>query len=352
MTGNCQVRCGAGENSEITSKNYLSLFGQIPDFDKVIAFVRSMGMSLNVIVQNLAQLKARYEKTWEVITGNCDSLLFLGGKEESTLKSISETLGKETIDIHGYNHTKGRNSSTSENNSLLGRELMQVNEIATMPITDCILIIRSHNPFYCKKYPLEQHPNYQFLADSAKTDEEKEERTFKVSSIHAISVKELQKKEENVVDTNINNNSDVQIEDNISSDNELDSIKEIVLDDINNVSTSIADILKLLSSTKIKSYGEEKLSNENVEYGKVEMSFDSLDFGSPIRKEITYEADTSSLNGEDVEITDIVQYDIPDETTEIVEDISLDSIETVVISTSETVSDGYSDVDYEDEFNF
>ena len=72
--------------------------GQIPDFDKVIAFVRSMGMSLNVIIQNMAQLKAKYEKTWEVITGNCDSLLFLGGKEESTLKSISETLGKETIE--------------------------------------------------------------------------------------------------------------------------------------------------------------------------------------------------------------------------------------------------------------
>lgn len=102
-----------------------------------------MGMSLNVIIQNLAQLKARYEKTWEVITGNCDSTIFLGGKEETTLKSISEQLGKETIDVKGQNRTKGKQSSTSENNSILGRELMQQNELATMPISDCIVMIRS-----------------------------------------------------------------------------------------------------------------------------------------------------------------------------------------------------------------
>lgn len=165
--------------------------GQIPDFDKVIAFVRSMGMSLNVIVQNLAQLKARYEKTWEVITGNCDSLLFLGGKEESTLKYISEALGKETIDITGRNRTKGnggKNSSTSENNSIIGRELMQQNELSTMPISDCILMMRSHNPFYCRKYPIEKHPNYQFLADLDNAN------AFDVASVHSVTLSELQEK--------------------------------------------------------------------------------------------------------------------------------------------------------------
>ena len=161
--------------------------GQIPDFDQVIAFVRSMGMSLNVIIQNLAQLKAKYEKTWEVITGNCDTLLFLGGQEESTLKYMSEGLGKETIDITGHNRTKGgKQSSTSENNSIIGRELMQPNEIATMPISDCILRIRSHNPFYCHKYPIENHPNYQFLEDADKAN------AFDVKTIKAVSIAEFE----------------------------------------------------------------------------------------------------------------------------------------------------------------
>lgn len=170
------VRCIMDEFSNI---------GQIPDFDKVIAFVRSMGMSLNVIIQNLAQLKARYEKTWEVITGNCDSLLFLGGKEESTLKYISEALGKETIDVQGFNRTKGRQSSTAENNSIMGRELMQPNEISTMPISDCILMIRSHNPFYCTKYPIEKHPNYQFLEDYDKAN------AFDIRTVLSVTLKEF-----------------------------------------------------------------------------------------------------------------------------------------------------------------
>ena len=180
------VRCIMDEFSNI---------GQIPEFEKVIAYVRSMGMSLNVIVQNLAQLKAKYEKTWEVITGNCDSLLFLGGKEDGTLKYISEALGKETIDVQGFNRTKGKQSSTSENNSILGRELMQPNEIATMPISDCILMVRSHNPFYCTKYPIEQHPNYKFLADYDKAN------AFDVRSVHAVSIEEFKASVAKKVDT-------------------------------------------------------------------------------------------------------------------------------------------------------
>ena len=173
----CHVRCIMDEFANI---------GQIPDFDKVIAFVRSMGMSLNVIIQNLAQLKARYEKTWEVITGNCDSTIFLGGKEETTLKSISEQLGKETIDVKGQNRTKGKQSSTSENNSILGRELMQQNELATMPISDCIVMVRSHNPFYVQKYPAFDHPNFRFtgLAD--------DENRADIRQIHSVTVAEFE----------------------------------------------------------------------------------------------------------------------------------------------------------------
>lgn len=168
------VRCITDEFANI---------GLIPEFEKVIAFVRSMGISLNVIVQNQAQIKSLYEKTWEVITGNCDTTLFLGGKEESTLKSISESLGKETIDIKGYNRTKGKQSSTSENNQIIGRELMQSNEISTMPIDECIVMIRSHNPFYSKKYPLEEHPNYKMLTWGSES--------YDVTQIKSIKAKDL-----------------------------------------------------------------------------------------------------------------------------------------------------------------
>ena len=97
---------------------------QIPDFESVIAFVRSMNMSLNVIVQTLSLFKSKYEKTWEGIIGCCSTLLFIGGNEDTTKKYISENLGKETIDVKSSNKTKGKQSSTSENNSILGRELL------------------------------------------------------------------------------------------------------------------------------------------------------------------------------------------------------------------------------------
>lgn len=165
--------------------------GEVPNFDKVIAYVRSLGVSLNVILQAQSQLKSRYEKTWETIIGCCDTFLFLGGQEESTLKSISERLGKETIDIKGSNRTRGKQSSTSENNSIQGRELLQVNELQKMDITKCIILMRSHNPFFATKYGIETHPNYSFLANAAKTEEEKKARTFDVSTIHAVTLEEL-----------------------------------------------------------------------------------------------------------------------------------------------------------------
>lgn len=241
--------------------------GQIPDFDKVIAFVRSMGMSLNVIIQNLAQLKSRYEKTWEVITGNCDSLLFLGGKEESTLKSISESLGKETIDIRGHNRTKGRQSSTSENNSIMGRELMQQNELQTMPISDCILMIRSHNPFYCTKYPLQDHPNYKLLADGNKS------RTFHVESIHAITIDELQAQADNTsVDTNINA-PDTATDDDAKARNDIEVA-------FTSVPTTFEDVLDLFEDADDASVVEIFAAESEPEYGRPS-PLDSYDLGSP-----------------------------------------------------------------------
>jgi type IV secretion system protein VirD4 len=160
--------------------------GQIPEFEKVIAFVRSMGMSLNVIIQNLAQLKARYEKTWEVITGNCDTVIFLGGKEESTLKYVSESLGKETIDIETKNRTKGDKSySTSESNSIIGRELMTASELSTMSIGNCIVMMRAENPFYCTKFPIEKHKNFKFTEDFDKNN------AYYVSEIKVVTLEEF-----------------------------------------------------------------------------------------------------------------------------------------------------------------
>ena len=349
---------------------------QIPDFEKVIAFVRSMGMSIDIIIQNLAQLKAKYEKHFEVITGNCDSLLFLGGKEESTLKSISEQLGKETIDIVGKNRTKARQSSTSENNSIVGRELMQPNEISTMPISDCILLIRSHNPFYCKKYPLEKHPNYGFLAAAAETAEEFEERSFQISSIHAISVKELNKSK---VDTNSNDGSEVvatssngvteSVDTNINVP-EFGSITETVLVDNNGSISPDTDILTVFENTPITVYGEEMLTDENVEYGQITFDFESVDLGESIKgkEEISYDGqeqvtpDIVNSDGsieesaqEDTSTTVESEYEVPEVTASTIENLTADEIEEAYISTSENspLSDEVLDLDdvETDEFN-
>lgn len=143
--------------------------GTIPKFDELLATMRKFEISANIIIQNLAQLKKMYDKSWEIITGNCDSLLFLGGQEASTLEAISKTLGKETIDVVSYNQTKSRRSpSTSVNNSIMGRELMTPDELKVMKDNECVLIVRKKHPFFCHKFDIEQHQNYQYLEDSDK----------------------------------------------------------------------------------------------------------------------------------------------------------------------------------------
>lgn len=143
--------------------------GTIPDFDKLLATMRSMEISANIIIQNLAQLKKMYDKSWEILTGNCDSLLFLGGQEASTLEAISKSLGKETIDVVSQNRTRSHKSpSTSENNSILGRELMTTDELKVMKPNECVLIVRAIYPFFCHKFDIEKHQNYKYLEDSNK----------------------------------------------------------------------------------------------------------------------------------------------------------------------------------------
>ncbi len=142
--------------------------GTIPRFEELLATMRSMEISANVIIQNLSQLKKMYKDSWANVLGHCDSLLFLGGQEPTTLEHVSKTLGKETIDTRSRNRTKGKNGSTSENDGILGRELMTVDELKVMKDNECILFVRGLYPFFCDKFVIEKHPNYKLLEDSDK----------------------------------------------------------------------------------------------------------------------------------------------------------------------------------------
>ena len=122
--GNYHARCGAGEKPEVeTPEAYLSLFGQIPNFDKLIATIRSREISASIILQSQSQLKTIYKDAADTIVGNCDSTLFLGGKEKSTLKEISELLGKETIDLYNQSENRGSQVSHGLSYQKLGKDV-------------------------------------------------------------------------------------------------------------------------------------------------------------------------------------------------------------------------------------
>ena len=143
--------------------------GQVPGLEKLVAVIRSREVSLVLLYQQLAQCKAIYDKNAETILGNMDSVIFLGGREASTIKEISENwLGKSTISMQTDGRTRGQSESYSQNTQRLGRELMTPSELATMPGDRCILQLRGLPPFYSRKYDLKQHPNYKFTAEADK----------------------------------------------------------------------------------------------------------------------------------------------------------------------------------------
>ena len=168
VTGNCHARCGVGENLVIISKDYLSLFGEIPQFEKLIATIRSREISASIILQAKSQLKAIYKDNADTIEGNCDTMLFLGGKEKSTLKEISELLGKETIDSLSQSENRGAQTSHGLSYQKLGKELMTQDEIAVMDGGKCILQLRGVRPFFSDKFDITKHPRYQYLSDADK----------------------------------------------------------------------------------------------------------------------------------------------------------------------------------------
>ena len=143
--------------------------GQVPQLEKICAVIRSREVSLTLFYQQLAQCKAIYDKHAETILGNMDSVVFLGGREASTIKEISENwLGKATISMQTDSRSRGQSESYSQNNQRLGRELMTPSELATMPGDKCILQLRGLPPFFSPKYDLKQHPNYKYTAEADK----------------------------------------------------------------------------------------------------------------------------------------------------------------------------------------
>ena len=136
------------------------------DFEKILSTMRSRNVSVSIILQNLAQLKALFEKQWESIVGNCDEFLYLGGNEQSTHKYVSELLGKETIDTNSYGKSTGHSGSYSTNYQIVGRELLTPDEVRMLDNSDCILFIRGERPIIDKKYDILKHPRINLTPDA------------------------------------------------------------------------------------------------------------------------------------------------------------------------------------------
>jgi type IV secretion system protein VirD4 len=150
------VRCLIDEAANI---------GQIPKLEKLMATIRSREISACLVLQAQSQLKALYKDNADTIIGNCDSMIFLGGKEKTTLKDLSETLGKETIDMFNTSDTRGAQRSYGLNYQKLGKELMSMDELAVMDGGKCILQLRGVRPFFSEKYDITKHPQYKYLSD-------------------------------------------------------------------------------------------------------------------------------------------------------------------------------------------
>lgn len=171
------------------------------DFDKILSVMRSRGVSVSIILQNLAQLKALFEKQWESIVGNCDEFLYLGGNEQSTHKYVSELLGKETIDTNTYGKSSGRSGNYSTNYQISGRELLTPDEVRMLDNQYAILFIRGERPVMDFKYDILKHPNVALTTDGKASAYKHGEVTVKHSSISVLSLNPNELPEENYGET-------------------------------------------------------------------------------------------------------------------------------------------------------
>ena len=184
------------------------------DFDKILSVMRSRSVSVSIILQNLAQLKALFEKQWESIVGNCDEFLYLGGNEQSTHKYVSELLGKATIDTNTYGKSEGRSGSYSTNYQISGRELLTPDEVRMLDNQYAILFIRGERPVLDFKYDILKHPNVALTADGKAGVYRHGEVKSDVATIELISFDKNQAPETNVAETNYELLSDEDFETN------------------------------------------------------------------------------------------------------------------------------------------
>jgi len=154
-----------GENPTIISKDYLSLFALPDNFERLLATMRSRRISVSIIIQNMAQLKALFKDSWESLVGNCDTMIYLGGSEQSTHEYISKMLGKETIDTRTRGITKGSHGSSNTNYQNAGRELLTLDEVRLLDNSNALIFIRGEKPIMDKKFDIMSHPNIKFSAD-------------------------------------------------------------------------------------------------------------------------------------------------------------------------------------------
>jgi type IV secretion system protein VirD4 len=140
----------------------------VPHLEKLVAVIRSREISLCLLYQAQSQCKALYKDHAETIMGNMDSVIFLGGREHTTVKELSEALGKETISMQTESRTRGQSESYGQNMQRLGKELMTIDELTTMDGNKCILQLRGLRPFLSPKYDLKKHPNYKYTAEADK----------------------------------------------------------------------------------------------------------------------------------------------------------------------------------------
>ena len=145
--------------------------GKIPEIDKILATCRKFEISIQIILQNLSQLKKMYKEGWEEFGGNCDTMIYLGGKDQFTNEYVSKELGKETIDQQSINQTKGKQGSSSYNNAILGREPATIDELSAMDNNDCIVMVRGLPPFFTHKFDIANHPRYAELGEHWKPSE-------------------------------------------------------------------------------------------------------------------------------------------------------------------------------------
>ena len=182
------------------------------DFDKILSVMRSRSVSVSIILQNLAQLKALFEKQWESIVGNCDEFLYLGGNEQSTHKYVSELLGKSTIDTNTYGKSEGRSGSYSTNYQISGRELLTPDEVRMLDNRYAILFIRGERPVLDFKYDILKHPNVALTADGKAGVYEHGEVKFDVATIELLSFDKYKAPETEVAETNYELLSDEDFE--------------------------------------------------------------------------------------------------------------------------------------------